>query len=116
MNHVTLLDIVIIFVYLIGMLFIGFHFTKRVKTAGDFYVAGRTLGPVVLAATVCASIIGGTPLLGISKTVVKAHGSSDVYAFKNAIRQARDSAQSDVIESIVQNIDLMRLEPPIAKQ
>ena len=63
-NHVTLLDIIIIFVYLIGMLFIGFHFTRRVKTAGDFYVAGRTLGPVVLAATVCASIIGGSALIG----------------------------------------------------
>jgi hypothetical protein len=31
---------------------------------------------------------GGAPLLGISKPVIKAHGSSDAKAVKNAIRQA----------------------------
>jgi len=64
MDHVTLLDIIIIFAYLLGMLFIGFYFARRVKTSGDFFVAGRTLGPVVLMATVCASIIGGSALIG----------------------------------------------------
>jgi len=64
MEHVTMLDILIIFAYLLGMLFIGFYFTKRVKTSGDFFVAGRSLGPVVLMATVCASIIGGSALIG----------------------------------------------------
>ena len=64
MEHVTLLDIIIIFAYLIGMLFIGFYFTRKVKTSGDFFVAGRSLGPVVLMATVCASIIGGSALIG----------------------------------------------------
>lgn len=64
MEHVTLLDIIIIFAYLLGMLGIGIYFTKKVKTSGDFFVAGRTLGPVVLMATVCASIIGGSALIG----------------------------------------------------
>ena len=64
MEHVTMLDIIIIFAYLLGMLWVGFYFTKRVKTSGDFFVAGRTLGPVVLMATVCASIIGGSALIG----------------------------------------------------
>ena len=64
MEHVTLLDIIIIFAYLLGMLWVGFYFTKDVKTSGDFFVAGRTLGPVVLMATVCASIIGGSALIG----------------------------------------------------
>ena len=40
---------------------------------------------------------GGAPILGISKPVVKAHGSSDARAFKNAIRQAISYADSDVI-------------------
>ena len=31
---------------------------------------------------------GGAPLLGISKPVIKAHGSSDAKAIKNAVRQA----------------------------
>lgn len=40
---------------------------------------------------------GGAPILGISKPVVKAHGSSDAKAFKNAIRQAIGYADSDAI-------------------
>ena len=35
-----------------------------------------------------ASEHGGAPLLGISKPVIKAHGSSDSIAIKNAVRQA----------------------------
>ena len=44
---------------------------------------------------------GGAPLLGISKPVIKAHGSSDAKAFKNAIRQAiafHDSQMISIIE------------------
>ena len=40
---------------------------------------------------------GGAPILGISKPVIKAHGSSDAVAFKNAIRQAIAYADSGVI-------------------
>ena len=64
MEHVTTLDIMIIFMYLLGMLGIGIYFTRRIKTSGDFFVAGRSLGPVVLMATVCASIVGGSALIG----------------------------------------------------
>ena len=53
--------------------------------------------------------IGGTALLGISKPVIKAHGSSNAYAFQNAIRQARDVASSGIIEDITANIDVMKL-------
>ena len=44
---------------------------------------------------------GGAPLLGAAKPVIKAHGSSNAKAFKNAIRQARDFVQSDVNGEIV---------------
>lgn len=43
---------------------------------------------------------GGAPLMGISRPVIKAHGSSKAKAFKNAIRQARDYANGDVIGRI----------------
>ncbi len=43
---------------------------------------------------------GGSPILGISKPVIKAHGSSDAKAFKNAIRQAINYAESGVIYDI----------------
>ena len=43
---------------------------------------------------------GGAPLLGISKPVIKAHGSSNAKAFKNAIRQAAAYADSGMIEEL----------------
>lgn len=55
--------------------------------------------------------VGGTALLGISKAVIKAHGSSDAYAIKNAVRQAAGFASSGIIENIQENIDQMRLSP-----
>ncbi len=55
--------------------------------------------------------VGGTALVGISKPVIKAHGSSDAYAIRNAVRQAVEYSQSGMIESIAAHIDQMRLEP-----
>ena len=43
---------------------------------------------------------GGAPLLGISKPVIKAHGSSNGKAFKNAIRQAKQFSEEGLIEDI----------------
>ena len=45
---------------------------------------------------------GGAPILGISKPVVKAHGSSNAKAFKNAIRQAISYADSEVIYDLAE--------------
>ena len=39
--------------------------------------------------------IGGTQFLGIKKPVIKAHGSSDALAFRNAIRQAEEAVKAD---------------------
>lgn len=43
---------------------------------------------------------GGAPFLGLAKPVIKAHGSSDADAIKNAIRQAITYAETGVIEEI----------------
>ena len=40
--------------------------------------------------------IGGTQFLGIKKPVIKAHGSSDALAFKNAVRQAMEAVDANV--------------------
>ena len=58
------------------------------------------------------SEVGGTPFLGISKPVIKAHGSSSAYAFLNAARQAREVASSGIIEDITANVEYMRLPDP----
>lgn len=57
-----------------------------------------------------AGEVGGTPLIGIAKPVIKAHGSSDAYAIKNAIRQAMSFAASGLIEDITENVSHMRLD------
>ena len=43
---------------------------------------------------------GGAPLLGISKPVIKAHGSSDAKAIKNAVRQAISFVKTGINEEI----------------
>ena len=59
--------------------------------------------------TMNPSETGGTALLGISKPVIKAHGSSDAYAFFNAIRQAVQVAESGILQDIAENVEYMRL-------
>ena len=44
--------------------------------------------------------IGGTQFLGIKKPVIKAHGSSDTLAFRNAVRQAEQAAQHNFAEEL----------------
>ena len=51
-----------------------------------------------------SSEVGGALLLGVSKPVIKAHGSSDAKAIKNAIGQAKSVAEKDVIGTIIKNI------------
>ncbi len=43
---------------------------------------------------------GGAPLLGISKPVIKAHGSSDAKAIKNAVRQAIGYTETGITSDI----------------
>lgn len=51
------------------------------------------------------SEVGGAPLLGVKKPVIKAHGSSDAKAFKNAILLAKAFAENNVIEKISEGLD-----------
>ena len=54
--------------------------------------------------------VGGTALVGISKPVIKAHGSSNEASFFAAIRQAVAFVQSGIIDEIKENIDYMKLK------
>lgn len=51
---------------------------------------------------------GGAPLLGVTKPVIKAHGSSDALAFKNAIRQATEFIETNVIQTIIDGISVQK--------
>lgn len=47
---------------------------------------------------------GGAPILGVTKGVIKAHGSSNAKAFKNAIRQAKTYAENNVSDVIANSL------------
>lgn len=49
--------------------------------------------------------VGGAVLLGISKPVIKAHGSSNATAFYNAIRQAKTCVEGKVVEEITASLE-----------
>ena len=49
-----------------------------------------------------ASEYGGAPLLGLSKPVIKAHGSSDAKAIRNAVKQAINFAKTGVNDDIAE--------------
>jgi len=44
--------------------------------------------------------VGGSPLLGLCKPVIKAHGSSNAKAIQNAVRGAKEFAEGRVIERL----------------
>ena len=48
--------------------------------------------------------IGGTQFLGIKKPVIKAHGSSDALAFRNAVKQAMDAFKCDIAEELEEGL------------
>ena len=54
--------------------------------------------------------VGGTAFIGISKAVIKAHGASNAEAVENAVGQAAAFARSGLIEKIVENVNLMKIE------
>ena len=53
--------------------------------------------------------IGGTQFMGIKKPVIKAHGSSDELAFRNAVRQAMEAAEKDFSGELEQNLKALTL-------
>ena len=76
-------------------------FGANLGTKIGYLLVKKKLGAVKKALD--SSEHGGAPLLGISKPVIKAHGSSNAKAFKNAIRQAAAYADSGMIEKITEN-------------
>ena len=53
--------------------------------------------------------VGGTALLGISRPVIKAHGSSDARSILAAVRQAVACVQVDIGQEIRDNIEYMKI-------
>ena len=58
--------------------------------------------------------IGGTQFLGIKKPVIKAHGSSDALAFRNAVRQAEDAAKNNTADELAAELQKLAGEKETA--
>lgn len=69
-NQAVITTIVVI--YLLGIVLIGLWASRKIDNNDDFLVAGRKLGPVLLAGGLAATEVGGGATLGV---VQKAYGS-----------------------------------------
>lgn len=67
---------VIVVLYLLFMLWIGWYSSKRIDSNVDFMVAGRRLGPLLMAGTLAATEIGGGSSLGVVQQGMESHGIS----------------------------------------
>jgi len=77
-------------------------FKTNWRTKLAYLLASKEVG--IMKKKVDYKEVGGAVLLGISKPVVKAHGSSDQRAFFGAIRQAVNFANSTIIEDIEKSV------------
>ena len=87
----------------------GAYMKKQLK--GLFANVGKIAGLLVwkridaLKNKVDHRVYGGAPFLGITKPVVKAHGSSDEVSICACIKQARDYCESGIIEKFTNAIN-----------
>ncbi|MCD8398474.1 MAG: sodium/proline symporter [Lachnospiraceae bacterium] len=65
MDSRSVLILVTIIVYLIGVVGIGVRFSKSNRSTGDFYLGGRKLGPLVTAMSAEASDMSSWLLMGL---------------------------------------------------
>jgi glycerol-3-phosphate acyltransferase PlsX len=82
-------------------------FLTNIKTKIAALLIKKQLGEVKKLLDV--NEVGGTAMLGISKPVIKAHGSSDARAVRSAIKQAIAFSEAGITDAIVSNIDYMKV-------
>ncbi len=96
-----------------GIFFMGTlkdMFTKNFMSKMAYLILKKDLKG--LKKLVSSEEVGGTALLGIQRPVIKAHGSSNAYAIRSAIRQAVKAAESDTAALIAENIEYMKVKEP----
>ena len=64
MVNVSTIDFIILAVYLVFIMWVGVRSGKKVKNDDDFFTAKKSFGPFVLLATVCATTLGGSAVMG----------------------------------------------------
>ena len=90
--------------FLTGLLKQGF--TSSLRTKLGYVLSKPALR--VLKTKLDYNETGGTMLLGISKPVIKAHGSSKARAIYSAVRQAKSIVENQVAEGIRDEVARLR--------
>ena len=74
--NMNILVTVMVVLYLLIMLFIGWYSSTKITSNTDFVVAGRRLGQLLMAGTLAATEIGGGSSLGVVQNGMQNHGLS----------------------------------------
>ncbi|MBQ9209004.1 MAG: phosphate acyltransferase PlsX [Oscillospiraceae bacterium] len=88
----------------------GLYFAGEIKSMLTGSLAGKIAALLIMKQVKAFkkkmdyTEVGGGVMLGISKPVIKAHGSSNGKAFFNAIRQAKLCVEGDIVGEISRNI------------
>ena len=91
MNRTQIITLVIILLYMVATVLLGLYASNRKKSKlekqsnEDFLMAGKSLGPLVLAGTLFASNTGGASTTGIATNVYKYGLSSSWYVIAGGI-------------------------------
>lgn len=72
----NILVVAIVIIYLLFMLWIGWYSSTKISSNTDFMVAGRRLGPLLMAGTLAATEIGGGSSLGVVQNGMSGFGLS----------------------------------------
>jgi Na+/proline symporter len=65
--------------YVVGMIAMGFYFSKRIKNDDDYFLGGRSLGPGLATFSIFATWFGAETCIGTSGAVYS-HGLSSIHA------------------------------------
>ena len=65
--------------YVIGMIFLGLWFSKRIKNDDDYFLGGRSLGPVLATFSIFATWFGAETCIGTAGAVYRS-GLSSIHA------------------------------------
>jgi glycerol-3-phosphate acyltransferase PlsX len=88
----------------------GLYFAGEIKSMLTSSLAGKIAALLIMKQVKAFkkkmdyTEVGGGVMLGISRPVIKAHGSSNGKAFFNAIRQAKLCVEGDIVGEISRNI------------
>ena len=92
-------------------MFMGSLMKHRIFKRNIFSMLGYLLckkGVDEVSGMLNSDTIGGTQFLGIKKPVIKAHGSSGAFAFKNAVHQAEEAAARNFAAELEAELEKMK--------